>query len=144
MDSSDQRRVSHVNPGHGFQRAVPHGEGVQLAADVPRPHLTVAVAHAQQVRAELREWTSRLFSHSGSNQDGGRTSEGPHACAYLDSLQVFPGPAVVHGRRAVLTSVDDVLVISSKTHDVFVETETLYQRLSSCRRQPDVSINQCQ
>lgn len=53
VDAGDQCRVSHVNLGHGFQRAVPHGEGVQLAGDVPRPHLAVAVAHAQQVRVEL-------------------------------------------------------------------------------------------
>lgn len=53
VDACDQCCVSHINLGHGFQRAVPHGEGVQLAGDVPRPHLTVAVAHAQQVRVEL-------------------------------------------------------------------------------------------
>lgn len=68
------------------------------------------------------------------------TSEWPPAFTYLDSLQVFPSPAVEYGRCAVLTPVDDVLVVSSKAHDVFVETEALYQRLSSCRRQPKVSV----
>lgn len=72
VDAGDQCRVSHVSLGRGFQRAVPHGEGMQLAGDVPRPHLTVTVAHAQQVRAELRtkHKSSIQFNRSGSNQDG--------------------------------------------------------------------------
>lgn len=139
MDAGDQRCVSHVNLGHGFQRAVPHGEGVQLPGDVTSPHLTVTVAHAQQVRAELgnaRVVTSitQVQTQTEKNQ------ECPRVCTDLDSPQVFPGPAVVYGSCAVLTPVDDVLVIGSKAHDVFMEAEALYQGLSSCGRQQKASI----
>lgn len=53
MDAGDQGCVSHIKLGQRFQCPALHGERVYLAGVGSSPHLTVTVAHGQQVGVQL-------------------------------------------------------------------------------------------
>lgn len=97
VDARDQRGVSHVKLRHGPEDAGAHREGVQHAPVVPRPHLTAAVAHGQQIGAQL------------------------------ELLKRFSCPAVIYGHRVIFAAGNDVVVIRRQTqHSVTMETEALH------------------
>ena len=79
MDASDQRGVSHVKLRHGPEGARAHGEGVEHAPVVSSPHLAAAVAHGQQVGAQLggRGGVRRggREGRGGEGSGGGRRGE---------------------------------------------------------------------